>query len=465
VAGFWDRLQGWAAEFGRFLLAAVIVLLAAVGTMLAFRARLLTPDTGGAALLMIAGGALLVYLIQRPWLRVGLVAVAHWIPLVAAAGTVVTLFVIPPTGYGTRSVAVLVGLLGAAIAWLAATMFLGRRSTPETANSRAYANIMERARSIRARIEVLEHCESDGDDCTTRVCLTEAKAHIEYVDAALDPEQDPKSTSQGHTWASGSGYQSLWTAIHRADEALIGCLDAAGLRREILRDLLRLRTSKLDSKLSAELKEIRDRLPKSETPAAQWALRELAGKVQVVRRAINEFQDGRWDGLVNARTGLSRSTLITAWTAYVIGVLAVTLSATREALAVAAVYFGVGALVGLMAQLRSDAKKEQVVEDYGLSAARVHQLVLASGLAGVGGVVLMAIGADVSTTGSTGAVELASIFNAGVKPAPLLVAAVFGLSPSLLLDRIASKADTYKEDLSTIQVGVDEPSGSVDPPV
>jgi hypothetical protein len=431
--------------------------LGAFGVWIAFGGDLGGRSIEGGALLVAGAAVLVLYLSRLAWIKVGMAAVAPWIPVAAASFTLVSLFLLPPDAAGVRSIATLAGLIGALVVWLGAAMFAGVRSTPRTANARAYAAIVERVRSLKPAVD------RRGAEAAERSARAEASAHIDHIVRVLgmdpqsleiDPRRDP---APDHVWATGSGYQELWTALHRAEEALIATNDAAGLRQQILRDRLRLRGSKLNAVLSDELDEIQRRLPKEDnTKRERAAVREFAAKLQVTRRSINEFRDGRWDGLVNARAALSRSTLITSWTAYAIAVLAITLSAPREALAAAAVYFAVGALIGLVAQLRADAKKDQVVEDYGLSAARLNQTVLASGLAGVAGVVLVAIGAEASDV-ATGSADLKAIFDLANHPGQLLVAAVFGLSPSLLLDRLTAKAETYKQELTTTQIG-DEPN-------
>ena len=135
-------------------------------------------------------------------------------------------------------------------------------------------------------------------------------------------------------------------------------------------------------------------------------------------------------------------------------VAAIALGATRQNLA-ARVYISVGALVGLFAELRSDAKREEAVEDYGLSAVRLRQTALASGLAAVAGVILTAIAIS-TTDSSTAGQDLSQIFVAGNGAGQLLIAAVFGLSPHLLIERLTATADQYRKELSQTAPG--EPS-------
>jgi hypothetical protein len=160
------------------------------------------------------------------------------------------------------------------------------------------------------------------------------------------------------------------------------------------------------------------------------------------------------DGLVRARNRLARTTNATAWAIYIVLVAAIALDATRENLVAAVVFFSVGALIGLFAELRSDAKRDEAVEDYGLSAVRLRQTALASGLAAVAGVILTAIAISTTDTSTAGGTQsLSEIFDAGDSPGQLLIAAVFGLSPHLLIERLTATADQYRKDLSQTAPG------------
>lgn len=138
-----------------------------------------------------------------------------------------------------------------------------------------------------------------------------------------------------------------------------------------------------------------------------------------IRRAVNEYRDERWDGLVRARNRLVRSAVMTAWTAYGLLVLALALLVPRDSLAAGCDFFIVGALVGLVAQVRSDARHNLAVEECGLTSARLYQTVLASGLAGVAGVLLMPFLAEVATAASGAAdVQPTKAFQYGAESRP-----------------------------------------------
>lgn len=132
--------------------------------------------------------------------------------------------------------------------------------------------------------------------------------------------------------------------------------------------------------------------------------------------------------------------------------LVIALEAPRVSVAAGALLFLVGAVIGLMAQLRSDARRDEAVEDFGLTKIRLYQTILASGLAAVAGVVLMAIAVDASGAAGADQTSLGAIFNIQQSPGQLLIAAVFGLSPQLLFDRLEVTADRYKKQLAATEV-------------
>jgi hypothetical protein len=231
-------------------------------------------------------------------------------------------------------------------------------------------------------------------------------------------------------------------------------------------------------------------------PARQLA--EARAVLREVRRTINEFRDGRWDGLVRSRNRLLTTVIFTGLMAYVLFALAVVLSAPPESVVAAAAFYLVGAIAGLFSRLRSDATREAAIEDYGHSTAQLVHAPLFSGLAAIGGVGLIALlpalvpppaatpaatptvtPTTTTVVGAPGAVATATptvtptptatppanaaaplrtqttlaapplkdIYNLDQNPAGLLIAAIFGLTPALLIDQLGRQAERYKADL------------------
>jgi hypothetical protein len=387
---------------------------------------------------------------------------APWAPIFATIATIVALFLLEdPTADETRRIAVAIGFGLGLVAWVVAVWDVTFRSKPRTVNARAFSDLMEKYRSAQARFERAR------DDDPKAPPVIEAERHLTWVRAELGISQPPssemepalaaheRSTQGGVDWASGYAYVNVWMALHRAEEALLLVADHDELAAVVLHD--RLRTS--GSRLTHLVEKVRRARRESLIPAPDRATkmdseRAYAIDVTAVRQAINEFRDSRWDGLARARNRLNYTSLITAWTAYLVMVVAVALDAPREAIGAGGVFFLVGALIGLFAQLRADAQTDEAVEDFGLAAARLRQTVIASGLAAVGGVLITAMVADATALQRGEAPPgLSDVFTVSANPAQLLVAAVFGLSPQLLIERLTASADRYRRDLTQTSTG------------
>nr|HRC63379.1 hypothetical protein [Dehalococcoidia bacterium] len=152
----------------------------------------------------------------------------------------------------------------------------------------------------------------------------------------------------------------------------------------------------------------------------------------------------------------------------------------HETLLYAAVLFAIGATVGVFARLLIQSEVGSDVEDYGLYMARVAQTVVASGVAALLGVVITVYGvaainnsdvvpapatspapaaaapststpAPTALASSANNVRLESVFSFEEYPLAILLAAIFGLSPTLLLKRLEDATTRLKLDIKSIE--------------
>jgi len=154
----------------------------------------------------------------------------------------------------------------------------------------------------------------------------------------------------------------------------------------------------------------------------------------------------------------------------------------REAILAAAAFFLVGAVVGLFDQLRRGSGTETAPEeDYGVARARLLYVPLLSGLAAVGGVLVTAmlygtLNNTIPPNEAAAATPSPTVVAATVTPTPepegvreftpevpalervfdfqenrfsLLIAAVFGLTPGLLVARLQNQATRYTSELQS----------------
>ena len=164
-----------------------------------------------------------------------------------------------------------------------------------------------------------------------------------------------------------------------------------------------------------------------------------------VKSAINEFRDGRREGLVRARNRLFGTVIFSGITGCTLLYVAILSGADKTQILAASAFYLVGGIVGLVKQLQSAATGGAASQDdYGLGVVRLIQTPLLAGLAAIGGVVL------VQLTAQTGGdkFSLDNTFDLSKNPYGLVAAAFFGLTPSLLLSSLQQRVDQYRTDLS-----------------
>src|SRR5207248_4556990 len=119
--------------------------------------------------------------------------------------------------------------------------------------------------------------------------------------------------------------------------------------------------------------------------------------------------------------------------------------ASPALIGVATAFFLVGGLIGLFNQCYNDAQAGTVVDDYGLTTARLLMTPLVSGLAAVAGVIIVAVLSIAQLRlGSDPGVGLVDLFDVQRLMFNLIVAATFGLTPGLLIDRLKQQTEQYK---------------------
>jgi hypothetical protein len=176
--------------------------------------------------------------------------------------------------------------------------------------------------------------------------------------------------------------------------------------------------------------------------------------LRVVLHAINDFRDSRRAEMIRAKNRLLLTIFVTSLLAYGIEVVVLFAGAPPANLLAAILFFFVGATVGLMDRLRREAKTSSAVDDFGLFEARLLHTPLLSGLAAVGGVLLVnvapALATALSASPGTGvdAVSLAKVYDLS-NVGGILVAGVFGLTPGVFFDGLQKQTDVLRKDLES----------------
>jgi hypothetical protein len=405
----------------------------------------------------------------RPWSSGYLGAL--WIigPLMAGLAAIVTVgtYLFLPAKPGSSPaapndpwVAIAAGLVVTSLVWFLGSWFARPLVSAPRAQLRLYAELVERSRSLRDRLSSIR-----AETTEAKACVAEAQGHLDYVHVALEGFGKGPALD----WALAYGYMNVQRGLHRADEALIMIESAEAAVGDALHDALSLEGSTIGNvdRLVGILSTAMDRLSpasaavllppnKDRDAAADKALsdHEAREALREVRHAINEYRDDRHDGLVRARNRLVWTMLAVGITTYLLLSLALVAAVGVPYVQAVAVFYLVGATVGLFNRLRIEAGQTSAVEDFGLSQARLVVTPLVSGLAAVGGVYLVAMAPALLPTGTAGAADapaLTSVFDLAANPIGLVYAAIFGLAPGALTSRLTVASTRLEKDLQATE--------------
>jgi hypothetical protein len=369
------------------------------------------------------------------------------------------------------------GSLFAVGGWLLCGLAARNYARAAGANPSEYAKLKEIYDVLAARAKASQPATPDQ---TT--ALAEAQVNLEYAAPSFAPDGPQRPSFR---WGTGDAYLDLRERLHRAEEALIAVEPASLAAGEAGYDVRRIEGGRFaDSKrLLEDIAAAQAALATDPNDAAARA------KLRQVRRAINEYRDSLRAGLIRARNHLFATAIYASLNAYGLLGVAMIWGASRNTILAAAAFYLIGATVGLFRQLQLASTTTTTQEDYGLESMRLVQTPLFSGLAAVGGVVLLSIvpaltpsPTSATPSGSRGATttapaattttptttttaptapaasgrtipSLESIFDLGRNEMGLVIAAVFGLTPTLLVARLRAQSEGLKSGLKASELG------------
>jgi hypothetical protein len=402
-------------------------------------------------------------------------------PILAIVVTVLAYVLLGETGISAKikeiggyagtfgAVTVTLGFVATVFVWLVVAHFIRPYTAAHSANHLNYNLLCEHLDLLKSQIrhschdspESLEQPTNTVDRIIRNKACGIASQQCKKIDEGLK--------GKGMPWVTGRGYIELWHRVHRAEEALIKVEPHAEALAGAMRDESRLLHSNIHNKdmllkrlrcavailddsatgeyLNYLAKPVKCPLSKEERAMPENRLKALT-ILSVTRYEINNFRDNVWEGIINARNRLAGTSAVLGFTTYSLLVLALFMNVPYYTIVWVAVYFLVGALAGLFTRSQAEWTTDTAVDDFGLSTTRLLHVHWLSGLAAVGGVLITSL-ADTLVANSERSSELTAIF--GSTPFLLMVAAVFGLTPDLLIRRLAQQADQYKEDLRSTQ--------------
>lgn len=440
------------------------------------------------------------------------------LPILPIAVSAVTIIIYLSNPSVAGWVSVLYGIAFTYIGWWLISLLLIPLTTPKNANSRSYGLLDSRLNQLEARLGVIRNITPHEEDLPEyqQVALNEAFDKLEEI------TQDLYESDTRLPWAMGYGYVNTWGKLHRAEEALVevepiemtmrGAMhDKMAIsgsqisNRDELLSKLRYAVKKLDPAMAAlfkpfvvhaaqsdnenpDIQELQEdvqqiahylkldlkgdhtsastqstRAPHdAEDPArARLTLRE-------VRRALNDYRDHLWEGLVRARNNLLGVTFVTGLGTHILLCVAILAMAPvsgstpgdRTMIISAVAYYLLGAIAGLFGRISQASIANIGVDDYGLSLAQIMSRPLYSGLAGIGGVLISSTLLSIGTPNGLSLNTIQSIFTL-TRPDLLIVAAAFGLTPNLIASGMQNQTNKFLSALRNSKTTTGDTNASI----
>jgi hypothetical protein len=376
--------------------------------------------------------------------------------------------------------AVTIGASVALLTWLVVALFTRNCVTPNSADSRNYHLIREKLDRLENRTKCL--CEesqnmanTNGKESINNVGINGTTRTIVCKQVLQECREIRRIlNSVGMPWATRLGYIELLRRIHRAEEGLIKVQPTIEVLGGAMRDELRLSDSNMTNRESLlkrlrsavavlDSTEIDENLSYVEKPEGKLGnptrsdnerqkqdIHEKAINIlSEIRYEINYFRDKGSEGIIHARIRLSATSVALGSVTYVLLALSIFADAPPKAILAATAYFLVGALTGLFARSQAEWTADTAVGDFGLSSARLLHVPWLSGLAAVAGVLVTSVADNQFMSHGLNDRSLTAIFD--FTPSLFIVAAVFGLTPDLLIRRLTQQAEIYKGDLQSTE--------------
>jgi hypothetical protein len=349
------------------------------------------------------------------------------------------------------------------VVWPLAALAVRDTMSAQRASPRRYGMLRKALLELDAHLAITQHDDliaplpDDGSPATA--AWNEAVGYRNAILADL--------AIQDARWVLGIGYVNAWTLLYQAKEATIEYEPADAVLEVALYDEQRLNGSNIDNadllldklrravlRLYPDSTCYLSRLPAGCEAAAthQKDRMDALAVLRTVRNTIDEYRDERWMGIVRARNQLMLAVFVTGvLTTVLVGYVAIVKGPYPTFVTITGLYLG-GAIVGLFNRLYIESKADTAVDDFGLATARLITTVLFSGLAAVGGVLvtIMLYNTVLPPTARGNAPQtlgIDDIFNLQNYPLDVVIAAIFGLAPSLLISSLQQQVARYVGDI------------------
>jgi hypothetical protein len=364
-----------------------------------------------------------------------LVLLAAIIPLPFLAALITIIVYLSPSSFqwlGASAMVIILGLIITLVLWLLLAIPCRSFATAKGGKPSDFASLQRTAGVLKEQLGIVKSERATQD--------TEYKAAIADIESNRKNYYDMLNCN-GLPWVSYTGYVSMWDRINKIDEAMIGVLPCQTVIESANYDELSLTDSGVPGSndlLTLLDKAIATLSSDPTSPSAvnngqvsQQSEQKARANIRKVKSALHKFTNERWDGLVRARNQLMVTAFLTTFFTYILVIIAILANVPRMNTIDAMVFYFLGAIVGLFGRLFDERNADTVMDDYGLSMARIIVTPLISGLAALVGVLFV-------TTSST----IDTIYNITLQN--LVFAAVLGFAPNILINSLQSKSEEIK---------------------
>ena len=347
---------------------------------------------------------------------------------------------------------ILLGIAVTLIVWLLLAVICRYFATPEGGRPSDYDGLKREVAVLRGRLNQVRAQVPQKKDPSTELTEEDKAREIAISDINADLDHiDNRLKRSGLTWLS-TGYISMWDRTNKADEAMIDLMPREIVIQGAKYDQLRLTGSNVPA--SDDLFNLLDKAIGTLSSAtsgqvSQQSEQDARGDIRKVKSALHKFTNERWDGLIRARNHLLGTAFLTAIFTYILVVIAILANVLPMQMIDAMVFYFLGAIVGLFSRLYDERNTDSVIDDYGLTIARILVTPLLSGLAALVGAFLVPILATGLTTSTTFPGGIATIYDFITHPLYLVYAAVFGFAPNLVINQLKSRSEDIKNEIKS----------------
>jgi hypothetical protein len=385
----------------------------------------------------------------------GLMATLGLLPGLIAIGTIGIYLVLVAWNWADPGpFAIGIGVVGGFVIWLLVSAFFSWTADPSRVSAGIFRDLEARYLMIVGRLEAVGLQTIPADH---QQALLQASAMRDELAPMFDPVNNSTARVSSQ-WISAAGYIAAWHSVHRAEEALMLIEPTEQVLAAALYDRGRLAGSRIPGRddLLAQSASAVVALDASLADIVGWQkgaaqTRPALARIVLVnvKKTVNEYRDGLWESLIYLRKRTIQALVFTGLTGYLVIAVALLEHASLTAVVAGSALYLAGAMIGLFHAAYIEQRRRTAVEDYGLATARLLLLPVIAGMAGVVGAALTAVlGAPPLGLGQLRDPDLATIFDLAKYPLGLVAAAIFGLTPGLLLDRIRALGDDVKFDIA-----------------